>query len=65
MFLMELDGSKADLDVKLDPKEHQSYLWATETEAQADLCDVNLNLISISQKKATLAAFAILRLQDR
>ncbi|KAI0148367.1 NUDIX hydrolase domain-like protein [Xylariaceae sp. FL1272] len=45
-------------DVKLDPNEHQAFVWATEEEARAKKCgDVSLVYTSEDQLKEILTAF--------
>lgn len=60
MFLVTVDGSDLDSKIKLDPAEHQAYLWATEAEVQEGVCgDTKLEWISINQKHAILASFGL------
>ncbi|KAI1259092.1 NUDIX hydrolase domain-like protein [Xylariaceae sp. FL1019] len=45
-------------DVKLDPNEHQSFVWATEDEVRAKKCgDIDLVYTSENQLKEILVAF--------
>lgn len=51
-----------DYDVKLDPNEHQAYVWATEDEARAKRCgDLMLEYTTKDQEDTILKAFSIKR----
>ncbi|KAI1456711.1 NUDIX hydrolase domain-like protein [Annulohypoxylon moriforme] len=53
-FLVEVDG----YDVKLDPNEHQAFLWVTEEEARSGQCgDVKFKYTFHEQRQAVLEAF--------
>ncbi|CAN8096961.1 unnamed protein product [Discula destructiva] len=63
-FLVEVDDST---DVKLDPNEHQDYVWATEDECRAKKVrrsapggrgDVELGFTTQAQEAAILKAFS-------
>ncbi|KAK9430724.1 NUDIX hydrolase domain-like protein [Lipomyces doorenjongii] len=59
-FLVMIDGAneELDLEIKLDAREHQAYLWATETDVRGGFYgDTSLNWISSNQPQAILAAF--------
>lgn len=65
MFLVDVDGITRSTEIKLDPREHQAYLWATETEVRQGICGgIRLNWISESQDKAILTAFDIYKLRS-
>jgi hypothetical protein len=56
IFEMEV----GDLEVALDPVEHQQYLFASEEEIRNDLVgDVKLNYISPPNKDVKLEAFRL------
>lgn len=58
MFLVTVDSSDLHLKIKLDPAEHQAYLWATAAEVEEGVCgNTRLEWISINQKNAILASF--------
>ena len=60
IFLVAVDSDA--MDIQLDPEEHQTYLWATEAEVQAEVCgDTALEWISRNQRHAILAAFDLVR----
>ncbi|KAI0880788.1 NUDIX hydrolase domain-like protein [Annulohypoxylon maeteangense] len=53
-FLVEVDG----YEVKLDPNEHQAFLWVTEEEAQSGVCgDVEFKYTFREQRQSVLKAF--------
>ncbi|KAL7625977.1 hypothetical protein AAE478_002746 [Parahypoxylon ruwenzoriense] len=55
-FMTEVE----EYDVKLDPNEHQAYLWVTEDEARAGKCgDVEFKYTFREQKLAVLEAFRL------
>ncbi|GKZ36982.1 hypothetical protein AbraIFM66950_008274 [Aspergillus brasiliensis] len=58
VFRVIVDDKSSQPDVRLDPTEHTTYLWATEEEVKDDSCgSVKLDWISVNQKKAILKAF--------
>lgn len=58
MFLINVDSSDVHLEIKLDPDEHQAYLWATAAEVQEGVCgNTELEGMSNNQKNAILASF--------
>ncbi|RDK46564.1 hypothetical protein M752DRAFT_333103 [Aspergillus phoenicis ATCC 13157] len=58
MFLIAIDDADMQLEINLDPKEHQAYLWATETQIRESLCGtIQLEWMSINQREAILSAF--------
>lgn len=58
MFLVTVDDADLHSKIKLDPEEHQVYMWATEAEIREGLCgNIKLEWISINQRHAILAAF--------
>lgn len=60
MFLVNVGDGNSELDIILDPREHQSYLWATESEVQAGICgNIKLEWMSTNQQKAILAAMRL------
>lgn len=60
VFLITIDDAVGNVEIKLDPLEHQAYLWATEADIKEGLCDgIKLERISSNQKEAILAAFEI------
>jgi 8-oxo-dGTP pyrophosphatase MutT (NUDIX family) len=58
-FLMDAEkGTGGKLDVKLDPSEHQNYVWAAEEEVEARKAgDVELEFTTIEQEAVVLEAF--------
>jgi 8-oxo-dGTP pyrophosphatase MutT (NUDIX family) len=58
-FLVEAEkGAGGKLDVKLDPSEHQNYVWAAEEEVKArKVGDVELNFTTKEQEAVVLEAF--------
>ncbi|KAI1134876.1 NUDIX hydrolase domain-like protein [Hypoxylon sp. FL0543] len=55
-FLVEVDG----YEVKLDPNEHQAYLWVTEEEARAGKCgEVEFKYTFNEQRDAVYEAFKL------
>jgi 8-oxo-dGTP pyrophosphatase MutT (NUDIX family) len=49
-------------DVRLDPNEHQAFVWLTEDDAKAKKCgDLNLVYTTKAQEDAILAAFKVKR----
>ena len=58
-FLVEAQrGSDGGFNVKLDPNEHQSYLWAAEDEVKAERAgDIELKFTTKGQKAIILDAF--------
>ncbi|KAI0156688.1 NUDIX hydrolase domain-like protein [Hypoxylon sp. FL1284] len=57
-FLTQAEG----YDVKLDPEEHQAFLWVTEEEAKAGKCgDVEFEYTFVQQRRAVLQAFEMHR----
>ncbi|KAI1120322.1 NUDIX hydrolase domain-like protein [Nemania abortiva] len=49
-------------DVKLNPKEHEAFLWVTEDEAKAKNCgEIRLVYTSTSQENAILESFEMLK----
>ncbi|KAK9238091.1 NUDIX hydrolase domain-like protein [Lipomyces kononenkoae] len=60
MFRVTIDNAGRNLEIRLDPQEHQAYVWATEANIQEDTCgNIKLKWISTNQKQAILAAFKI------
>lgn len=59
MFMADVSG---DEDVKLDPAEHEAFVWATEREVRDEVCgEIGLDWISVSQRTAILDAFDLSR----
>ena len=57
MFLVNVGDDASELNIQLDPREHQAYLWATESEVREGICgDIKLEWMSTNQQKAILAA---------
>jgi 8-oxo-dGTP pyrophosphatase MutT (NUDIX family) len=58
-FLVEVHRDEnGQLNVVLEPEEHQSYVWATETEVKArKVGDIELSITSVEQEKVILEAF--------
>jgi 8-oxo-dGTP pyrophosphatase MutT (NUDIX family) len=52
------NGAGGKLDVKLDPREHQNYVWASEEEVKAQkVGDMNLKFTTREQEAVVLEAF--------
>lgn len=65
MFLAIVGELQEDNKISLDPREHQAFLWATESEVRRGSCDGNtLEWISINQREAILAAFELNKLNS-
>jgi 8-oxo-dGTP pyrophosphatase MutT (NUDIX family) len=62
-FLVEAEKSEdGNFDVKLDTKEHQAFVWATEDEVEAKKAgDVKLDFTTIAQENVILEAFRMRR----
>jgi 8-oxo-dGTP pyrophosphatase MutT (NUDIX family) len=62
-FLVDAEkGAGGKLDVKLDPNEHQNYLWAAEEEVKArKVGDVELKFTTTEQEAVVLEAFRVRR----
>ncbi|KAH8600228.1 NUDIX hydrolase domain-like protein [Bisporella sp. PMI_857] len=60
-FLVEVENAASEtLDVKLDPNEHEDFLWATEEESRnGSVGDKIISWISEGQKETVLRAFAM------
>ncbi|RAK88286.1 hypothetical protein BO79DRAFT_245636 [Aspergillus costaricaensis CBS 115574] len=59
-FLVMIDGAneESNLRINLNPREHQAYLWVTETDVRRGFHgNTSLNWISSNQPRAILAAF--------
>ncbi|KAI2636276.1 NUDIX hydrolase domain-like protein [Hypomontagnella submonticulosa] len=57
-FLTEVEG----YDVKLDPNEHQAFLWVTEKEARAGKCgDVKFKYTFKEQEASVYEAFELVK----
>lgn len=58
-FLVDAEtGADGKLDVKLNPSEHQNYVWATEEEVKAlRVDDVELKFTTREQEAVVLEAF--------
>jgi 8-oxo-dGTP pyrophosphatase MutT (NUDIX family) len=58
-FLVDAEkGAGGKLDVKLDPSEHQNYVWATEEEVKVrKVGDVELKFTTREQEAVVLEAF--------
>ncbi|KAJ5362431.1 hypothetical protein N7541_003275 [Penicillium brevicompactum] len=62
MFLVTVESLNENLEIHLDQQEHQTYLWATETDIREGSCGGTLlQWISPNQPQAILAALKILR----
>jgi 8-oxo-dGTP pyrophosphatase MutT (NUDIX family) len=60
-FIFEVEVKKAE-DVKLDPVEHQDYLWASEEEVNSDKAgNIPLSWITAPNKNMNLEAFRLRR----
>jgi len=61
-------GADGRLHVKLDPREHQNYVWATEEEVQVGkvgkVGDLELKFTSSEQERIVLEAFKARKAQD-
>lgn len=68
-FMVEVENGenvdkddKGSIKVKLDPKEHQNYLWATEEQCKDEkVGDVEVKFTTAEQKLVILDAFAARR----
>ncbi|KAI0163446.1 NUDIX hydrolase domain-like protein [Pestalotiopsis sp. NC0098] len=62
-FLVDVDRTGAqEPDVKLDPEEHQAFLWATEEDLLANRHgDITLTWMSEDQRQTILKAFKMLK----
>lgn len=63
-FLVMVDAANEEShpEIKLDPREHQAYLWVTETDVRRGFHgDTRLDWISSNQPQAILAAFEFVR----
>ena len=60
-FLVEAQlGEDGSLNVKLDPNEHQDYVWATEEEVKSKkVGDIELKFTADDQEKVILEAFRV------
>jgi 8-oxo-dGTP pyrophosphatase MutT (NUDIX family) len=57
-FFVEVE----DYDVKLDPNEHQAFLWVTEDEARAKKCgDVHMVYTTKDRENGIMEAFRMRR----
>jgi 8-oxo-dGTP pyrophosphatase MutT (NUDIX family) len=65
-FLVDAErGAGGGLDVKLDPNEHQNYVWAAEEEVKARrVGDVGLKFTVTEQEAVVLEAFGARREMD-
>ncbi|KAF5860075.1 hypothetical protein ETB97_002036 [Aspergillus alliaceus] len=63
IFRVVVEGEgREELEVTIDPKEHQGYLWVTEEEARRDMCgDMKLAWVSLDLKKIVLEALECCR----
>ncbi|KAI0103882.1 NUDIX hydrolase domain-like protein [Nemania sp. FL0031] len=53
-FIVDIEAG----DVKIDPKEHEAFVWVTEDEAKAKNCgEIRLSYTSVGQEKAILESF--------
>lgn len=53
-------GEEGMVEVRLDPNEHQNYVWATEPEVTAGkVGDIEIKFTSLEQEKAVLDAFKL------
>lgn len=58
---VKVDG-EGSLKVRLDPKEHQRFVWATEDEVKAGKADrVNLEFTRVEVRRTVLLAFEYYR----
>lgn len=63
-FSVMIDGANEELnpEIQLDPREHQAYIWATETDVRRGFHgNISLNWITSNQPQAILAAFELAR----
>jgi 8-oxo-dGTP pyrophosphatase MutT (NUDIX family) len=62
-FLVDAEkGAGGKLDVKLNPREHQNYVWAAEEEVKArKVGDVELKFTTREQEAVVLEAFRAIR----
>lgn len=59
-FLVEAKADDGKLEVKLDPKEHQNFLWASEEEVKVGKAgDVELKFTTKEQEATILEAFRV------
>jgi 8-oxo-dGTP pyrophosphatase MutT (NUDIX family) len=57
-FLVETKSAEGTMDVKLDPEEHQSFVWATEGEVRArKVGDLELEFTTTDLEATVLEAF--------
>lgn len=64
-FIVELDGGEDVLDVKLDPDEHEAFVWATEEEIrEGKVGDLEIPCTSQAQRDVILQAFELKRLAE-
>ncbi|KAK4936323.1 hypothetical protein LTR10_022751 [Elasticomyces elasticus] len=66
-FLVEAEKTQnGTLNVKLDPREHQNYVWATEDQVKAgEVDDVRLRFTHSKQEASVLEAFQARQAQSR
>lgn len=61
-FMVEMKSGQTAKDVKLDPKEHQNFVWATQEQVKArKIGDLILELTSNEAEATILEAFKIRR----
>jgi 8-oxo-dGTP pyrophosphatase MutT (NUDIX family) len=59
-FLVETKSGEGSMDVKLDPKEHQSFVWASEEEARArKVGNLEIEFTMKDLEETVLEAFSI------
>lgn len=60
-FLVEAEKNEAgELDVKVDPNEHQAFVWVTEEEVRAGkVGNLTLNFTTLEQLNVVLEAFDV------
>ncbi|QDS68083.1 hypothetical protein FKW77_009996 [Venturia effusa] len=60
-FLVEVERTETgELDVRIDPDEHQAFVWATEAEVRAEkVGDLILNFTTADQLSAVLEGFGL------
>ena len=59
-FIVKVDASNAGIAVRLDPLEHQHFLWATEQEVQdGSAGKTKLEFTDADQKAVILEAFRV------
>ena len=64
-FSFVVDVEPGD-EVKLDPNEHEAFLWVSEEEARLGKCgDVEFKYTTARQKQIVLAAFELRRKEGR